>query len=72
MSDYNMKCDDCGRFMSSGTWADKFDFVAMEPDYCHYRCDRCSEKFGPAASNARPANGDMSQYQGRLKNGVGA
>jgi hypothetical protein len=69
MSDCNGKCDDCGRFMSDGTWADIYDFVAMECAYCHFRCPRCTEALGPAQSNARPYNGNMRPYQGRLDGG---
>jgi hypothetical protein len=67
MSDANGKCDDCGRFMRHGagaTWAHKYDFVAMECRYEHYRCAACTERLGPITSNARPHNGDMSPYQG--------
>lgn len=72
MSDANGKCDDCGRFMKfdeRATWANKYDFVAMECIYEHFRCGRCTELLGPVLSNARPYNGDMSPYQGRFKAG---
>jgi hypothetical protein len=59
-----MKCTDCGRFCSRGTWALIFDFVAMEPSHEHFRCERCVDRLGPAGSNARPRNGDMSPYEG--------
>ena len=57
MSDWNCKCDDCGRFMSctpEASWAVKYDFVAMEPKYEHWRCKRCTSEMGPVTSNARP------------------
>jgi len=69
VSDANGKCDDCGRFMrfdARASWAHKYDFVAMECVYEHYRCARCTEELGPVHSNARPYNGDMSPYEGRF------
>ena len=58
------QCNDCGKFMKDGTWAEIYDYVNMSLEYDHYRCRRCTEKLGPAKSNARPRDGDMSQYQG--------
>jgi len=69
MGDWNCKCDDCGRFMSctpEASWAVKYDFVAMEPKYEHWRCKRCTSELGEVASNARPHNGDMRGHQGRF------
>ncbi len=69
MSDATGKCDDCGRFMrcdDRATWADQYDFVAMECIYQHFRCARCTEAMGPVQSNARPYNGDMSPYEGKF------
>ena len=68
MSEADSRCDDCGRFMSKGSWADIYDFVALCCDYQHFRCARCTEKLGPALSNAKPHNGDMSPYQGVFPN----
>ena len=60
-----MRCDDCGRFLSApASWAMIYDMVACEALYEHQRCKRCHDKYGPAQSNARPHNGDMSPYQG--------
>lgn len=68
MGDHNGKCDDCGQFMnfyqSGSSWADRYDFVAMECIETRTRCPACTNKLGPLHSNARPANGDMSPYQG--------
>lgn len=68
MSEANGRCDDCGRFISYDapgvSWGERYDMVAMCCDYVHFRCPRCTEKFGPAFSNARPCDGDMSPYQG--------
>lgn len=61
-----LKCDDCGRFMSEAgsTWAEIYDFAAMCLDRTHHRCKRCTEKLGPAKSNAKPCSGDMTPYEG--------
>lgn len=60
-----MKCDDCGRFISEPkSWADIYDFAAYCCDHTHFRCEKCHDKLGPAESNARPHNGDMTTYQG--------
>lgn len=69
MTECNSKCTDCGRFMRDGTWAAIFDLVAMELSHEHWRCTRCTGKLGPAQSNARPHNGDMTPYEGRLGRG---
>jgi hypothetical protein len=52
--------------------ADKYDLSAMELEYEHVRCFRCTKKLGPVKSNAMPANGDMSPYEwnfGEAENG---
>jgi hypothetical protein len=70
MGDWNGKCDECGRFMRhapGATWADQYDFVAMCCDYTRYRCIDCTKKLGPVHSNARPASGDMSPYEGEFR-----
>lgn len=64
-----LKCDDCGRFMTTagGSSADIYDFGPSPGlDHEHYRCNKCTERLGPAESNARPSNGDMSPYQRML------
>jgi hypothetical protein len=69
MSDLNLKCDDCGRFMSctpEASWAIRYDFVAMEPICERWRCRRCTAELGAVTSNARPHNGDMRGHQGRF------
>jgi hypothetical protein len=61
-----LKCDDCGQFATSepgSSGARMYDFAAMEPDYDHFRCKRCTERLGPVHSNARPASGDMRGYE---------
>ena len=67
MCDANGKCDKCGQFMNfevpGASGATIYDFSAMEPIMHELRCWRCSKKFGPVYSNARPADGDMSPYQ---------
>jgi len=50
----------------NATWANTYDFVRMEPKDELIRCSRCSRRDGPALSNARPSNGDMRPYQGRI------
>ena len=75
MSDWNCKCDDCGRFMSAmsdASWAIIYDFVQMEPIREHWRCKRCTIDLGAVTSNARPYNGDMRGHQGRFKNSEAA
>lgn len=62
-----IQCNDCGRFMKIGgkaSWAAVYDFAGMCLSHEHYRCDDCTDRLGPARSNARPADGDMSSYQG--------
>lgn len=60
-----MRCDDCGQFMrEASSWAHIYDFVAMELSHEHFRCKRCTERLGPVRTNARPANGDLSPYEG--------
>ena len=67
MADYNAKCDDCGRFMnceaSGSSTARKYDLVAMECIYDHWRCPSCTSRLGPVHSNARPNNGNMTPYE---------
>ena len=67
---FGCKCHDCGKFMNpeapGSSWAHKYDLVGMCLDYMHDRCAACSEKLGPAQSNATPTNGDMSPYQGQV------
>lgn len=64
----DMGCDRCARrvFMSErkASWADTFNFVAMEPESELVRCSRCTRKAGRLRSNARPANGNMAPYEG--------
>lgn len=64
------RCDRCNRVVflneRGATWANTYDFVAMEPKDELLRCARCSRKAGPVRSNARPANGDMRPYQGTV------
>lgn len=61
-------CDRCNRVVflneRGASWANTYDFVAMEPKSELMRCARCTRKVGPVRSNARPSNGDMSPYQG--------
>lgn len=60
-----LKCDDCGKFMGKpGSWAEIYDFVGMQLDHTHFRCERCTEHLGPVETNAKPWNGDLSSYQG--------
>lgn len=60
-------CDVCGRFVSieapGVSLAEIFDFVGMQPDHTRIHCPSCTSRIGPAQSNARPANGDMSPYE---------
>lgn len=60
------QCDDCGRFMNrkGASWAHIYDFVGMGLDREHFRCAGCTERLGPAQSNARPHDGNMQEYQG--------
>ena len=71
MSEATAKCDDCGRFMdpsaSGASWAYKYDMVAMECSHEHWRCSKCTDKYGPVHSNARPADGNMSPYERVIK-----
>lgn len=63
----NPKCDECGKFMSLTGGASSamiFDFAGMCPDHEAARCAKCTALFGPVQSNAKPADGDMSPYQG--------
>lgn len=62
------QCDDCGRFMNrkGSTWANIYDFAGRCLDREHFRCARCTEKLGPAQSNAKPYDGDMQHYQGQF------
>ncbi len=69
MSGYPFNCKICGRFATAGTWAYQYDFVAMEPSYDSERCQPCTDKIGPALSNARPCNNVWDQYEGRIVNG---
>ena len=65
---YALNCSRCGRFMSKGTWANIYDFVAMELSHEIQHCQKCTDSGFPALSNARPYNGDMSPYQGIMLN----
>lgn len=62
-----IRCDDCGRFSRAegASMADIYDFTpgSMGLDREHFRCARCTEVLGPARSNARPHDGDMSRYE---------
>ena len=62
------RCDDCGRFCQTdgATWAEIYDFVAMGLDHEHLRCSHCTDRLGPAQSNATPHGGDLTPYQGEL------
>ncbi len=65
MSEADMRCDDCGRFVGeAASWAAIYDFKTYEQIYEHQRCPRCTEKLGSVESNAQPYNGDMSPFQG--------
>lgn len=68
---YDNSCDRCDKpvFLSEhkASWANTYDFVAMEPEGELLRCSRCTRKAGRLRSNARPSNGDMSAYEGFLK-----
>jgi len=67
----DMSCDRCNKHVffseKKATWANTYDFVAMEPKDELVRCSRCSQKFGRLRSNARPSNGDMSPYEGFIR-----
>jgi hypothetical protein len=69
-SAHDNRCDRCERVVflneRKATWANTYDFVAMEPEGELLRCSRCTRKAGPVLSNARPYNGDMRPYQGYL------
>jgi len=71
MSEADLKCDDCGRFMNpeavGSSMAERYDMVAMCADYIHMRCPRCTDRLGPVQSNAQPSNGDMSPYQTHVR-----
>lgn len=63
-----LKCDDCGRFMTTEKGASSASIYSFNPqslglDYEHMRCRSCSEKMGPVQSNAQPHDGDMTKYQ---------
>jgi len=66
---YVYNCSRCGRFMSKGSWAYIYDFVAMEPSHDIQHCEKCTSDGFPALSNARPFDGDMSPYQGKMIGG---
>lgn len=60
-----MNCDICGRFVGrGGSWAHKYDMVAMGLSHEAYRCRSHTRSVGPIQSNARPHDSDMSPYQG--------
>ena len=60
-----LRCDDCGRFITKAkSWAYIYDLVGMCLDHEHSRCAKCHDELGPVQSNACPADGDMSHYQG--------
>ena len=61
---YPRRCNDCGRFLSAGTWAARYDFVQYECTHEHLRCPRCTDTLGPAQSNALPHDDDMRPYEG--------
>jgi hypothetical protein len=62
-----IRCDLCGRFCKSGTWAEIYDMSGWSGlEYEAFRCDACTEKAGPATTNARPYDGDLTGYQGRF------
>lgn len=69
MSGYPFNCSSCGRFATQGSWAHQYDFVAMEPSHDEERCQACTDRYGPATSNARPYNNCWDQYEGRIVNG---
>lgn len=66
---YIYNCSRCGKFTSRGTWANIYDFVAMEQSHEIIRCEKCSDAGHAAHSNARPSDGDMRPYEGKLLNG---
>lgn len=58
-----LRCSDCGSFLTrSYSWANIYAHDGL--DYEHFRCARCTSKLGPALSNARPIDVDMTPYQG--------
>ena len=68
------RCDDCGRFFrpdERATWAEIYDMIGMGLDRERHRCALCTESLGPAQSNARPHDGDLSPYQGQFSSGRG-
>ena len=69
MSGYPFNCDTCGRFSTRGSWAHQYDFVAMEPSHDTERCQACTDRHGPALSNARPYNDCWDPYEGRIVDG---
>jgi ribosomal protein L37E len=75
MKPYDNACDRCGRMVfldeSKASWANTYDFVAMEPKDELLRCSRCTRVAGRVRSNARPSNGDMRPYEGWV-GGTGA
>jgi len=64
---FEAKCDCCGRFMKcadGASWAEIYDMVGMGLDHEILRCAECTQRLGPAESNARPYDGNMTPYQG--------
>lgn len=67
-----MSCATCGRFFKSGpgcSWAAMYDMVHMQLNCEVIQCDSCTTKYGPLHSNAKPADGDMSPYEGIIESG---
>jgi hypothetical protein len=69
MAGYVFNCSGCGRFATQGSWAHQYDFVAMEPSHDTELCQHCTDKNGPAMSNARPHNNVWDRYEGRIVDG---
>lgn len=68
MSLNETNCDVCGRFAGKGgSWAHRYDFVAMEPTHDPVRCKRCTETHGPILSNARPSPNNTNRYEGMIE-----
>ena len=63
---HKCKCSTCGRFMGwrepKSSWVEIYSGRSgLDREY--YRCQSCTEKLGPAESNAAPYDKDMSSYQ---------
>lgn len=71
MSEIDGRCDRCRRIIfqteRKASFAEIFDFVAMEPERTIMRCSRCTRKVGRPHSNARPYDGNMAGYEGYIR-----